>query len=602
MGCLSSLIFNKYENIPSPSLNNDIIDQILSSTPDREKSSLEDLIKYFKSQSSNLTVQDKIFLVFKWISNNISFNCDDYINKLKNKEDMDILAQEEIYSEGKATSHEFSTLFITILTEIDQNIETKLIIGYIKDFRYKFGFEYQEPNHEWVGVKIYGTWYLVDPTLGAGYCIFSDKKLQFIKDFNSFYCFPKPNNFIRTNFPNEENNQFLSKKISINNFYNMPVYKSNFFKYGFKFVEPEEGILNIEKEGKIIINLQNDVDIKNIFLSGKMTYKVNNKSKKEENLILIEKRKNLFEVYFYINKNIEYKLTLFGVSLNNGIENSQEIVIFKIVKKINNYNINIDDKNNIDNQIKENIGKIKEEKINNEKNIKNNENIDDKITIEQKNKDNIIINKKIDDYNYFPTIFDKFIFSDIILIEPRDYYLTKGEKINFKIETTTYENNLFFLIEDENGDQMIELEKKENNIFEENSIYLHGNKAKLIYLNEDNYMDYLIEYKLIDNPNNNEKITYPKCYKKPIKSKLIEPLCDSIKKGEKINFKIEINNDNVEEVYILVGEKKTKLNQENNLFFNEVKIEVAGKENDVKIGYKEKDEDSIKMIYSYKIK
>ena len=145
---------------------------------------------------------------------------------------------------------------------------------------------------------------------------------------------------------------------------------------------------------------------------------------------------------------------------------------------------------------------------------------------------------------------------------------------------------------------MIELEKKENNIFEENSIYIHGNKANLIYLNENNYMDYLLEYKLIDNPNNKEKITYPKCYKS-IKNKLIEPLCDTIKKGQMVNFKIEIKNDNVDEVYILEGDKMTKLNQENNLYFNEVEIE--GKDKTVNIAYKEKEGDSLKIIYSYKI-
>ena len=145
---------------------------------------------------------------------------------------------------------------------------------------------------------------------------------------------------------------------------------------------------------------------------------------------------------------------------------------------------------------------------------------------------------------------------------------------------------------------MIELEKKENNIFEEDLIFIHGKSAKLIYLNENKYMDTLLEYKLIDNPNNTNKVTFPKTYKS-IKNKLIEPICDSLKKGEIINFKIEIKNDELEKIIILDGDNQVKLNQEGNLFFNEVKIK--GLESKVDIVYKKKDEDNYKIMYSYKI-
>ena len=237
--------------------------------------------------------------------------------------------------------------------------------------------------------------------------------------------------------------------------------------------------------------------------------------------------------------------------------------------------------------------KNKEEKKEENKKEKKEENKNDNKDI---NKEEIIIYNPKD--KYFPTVFDKFSLSDIILIEPRNYFLIKGEKINFKIKTNMYKNNLFFVLEDNNGDHMIELEKKEDNIFEENSIYIHGNKAHLIYLNENKYMDYLLDYKLIDNPNNKTKVTYPKIYKS-IKNKLIEPLCDSVKKGETINFKIEIKSDNVEEVIILEGGNFTKLNQENNLFFGEVKID--GVSDTIIIAYKEKQGEDIKIMYTYKI-
>ena len=264
---------------------------------------------------------------------------------------------------------------------------------------------------------------------------------------------------IKTNFPEDELWQLNSKKIKKDNFYKLPIYKSNFFKLGFKSVEPEEGNLIIEKQGKIIISFQKNIDIKNIYLNGKLSYKEKNNSKEEHNAILINKNDDHFEILFYINKNNEYKLTLFAINSISDKNNFKEIVVFKINKN-NNTDINKDG-NNIQNQ-----------------------------------------------NNFYPTIYDKFILSDILLIEPRNYFLIKGERINFKIKSMTYEKNLFFILEDQNGDQMIELEKNENNIFEENLIYIHGKSAKLIYLNDNKYMDTLLEYKLIDNPNNKDKISY----------------------------------------------------------------------------------------------
>ena len=77
MGCSSSVFKNNPETQNfSLSLNNDIVDKILTSVPERNKTSLEKLTNFFKSQSKlySLTDPDKILLVYKWISNNIIWN------------------------------------------------------------------------------------------------------------------------------------------------------------------------------------------------------------------------------------------------------------------------------------------------------------------------------------------------------------------------------------------------------------------------------------------------------------------------------------------------------------------------------------------------
>ena len=303
MGCSSSSNANKnLNNLNSLSLtmNDEIVDKILSSAPERTKTTIEGLGNYFKKESklSKLKAQDKVLLVFKWVSNNISFDCEDFMIKLKDKDDMNYLSEEENFSEGRANSHGYSNLFMTLLSEVDSSIETKIIHGYIKDFRYKYGHKYKEPNHEWVAVNINFRWHMVDPTLGAGYCQYIDKKLIFFKDYNQFYCLPPAEIFIKTNFPQEEVWQLNQKKIKIDEFYKYPLYRRNFFKLKFKSMEPEEGVLEVKKEGKIIVNLQKDVDIKNIFVSGNLTYKeINDKSKSKPKPI---KEDNILQVFIEV--------------------------------------------------------------------------------------------------------------------------------------------------------------------------------------------------------------------------------------------------------------------------------------------------------------
>ena len=78
-------------------------------------------------------------------------------------------------------------------------------------------------------------------------------------------------------------------------------------------------------------------------------------------------------------------------------------------------------------------------------------------------------------------------------------------------------------------------------------------------------------------------------------------MCDTLKKGEKVNFKIELKDDsNVEEVLILEGNNITKLNKEDKTYSNEVMI--TGCSDNVKIVYREIGGDTYKTFNTYKIK
>ena len=52
-------------------INYSKIDKILDQTPEREETSLSQLIKYFQKKSKNLSEIEKAYLIYKWITLNI---------------------------------------------------------------------------------------------------------------------------------------------------------------------------------------------------------------------------------------------------------------------------------------------------------------------------------------------------------------------------------------------------------------------------------------------------------------------------------------------------------------------------------------------------
>ena len=51
-----------------------LIDKILKETPERENTTLDKLINFFKKKSKDLTQVERAWLVYKWITHNIEYD------------------------------------------------------------------------------------------------------------------------------------------------------------------------------------------------------------------------------------------------------------------------------------------------------------------------------------------------------------------------------------------------------------------------------------------------------------------------------------------------------------------------------------------------
>lgn len=110
--------------------------------------------------------------------------------------------------ERKTLCDGYTNLFKALANEA--NLTAVTVEGYTKgDTGSKF-----KGRHSWNAVKINGSWYLVDCTLGAGYTNF--------RRFNEYYFFTPPSQFVNDHFPDDPKWQLLNNPLSEDEFERMP--------------------------------------------------------------------------------------------------------------------------------------------------------------------------------------------------------------------------------------------------------------------------------------------------------------------------------------------------------------------------------------------
>jgi len=100
----------------------------------------------------------------------------------------------------------------------------------------------KKSNHEYNVIKLDNKWYPMDSTWGAG----SVDGEQFNKCFNEIYFLPNPELLINFHFPVDDKWQLTKEKYSLEEFLKWPIIKLRFYDYGFKSLEPKEGLIELK--------------------------------------------------------------------------------------------------------------------------------------------------------------------------------------------------------------------------------------------------------------------------------------------------------------------------------------------------------------------
>lgn len=152
---------------PINKVRKDVIDKILIHLPKREtinELKMAAAMKTFKSKF-DLNEAECAYLVYKWISQNIEYDCFGVNNYTEWH------GEALTYKEGKGVCSGFSYIFRTLCRFL--GLEAEFVAGYTRSSDISIP---SAPDHAWNSVKIDSTYYLIDSTWGVEYAIMTHMK------------------------------------------------------------------------------------------------------------------------------------------------------------------------------------------------------------------------------------------------------------------------------------------------------------------------------------------------------------------------------------------------------------------------------------------
>lgn len=219
------------------------------------------------------TDRDKVTSIFRWITENISYNVRPYYNAANSSEsgyeDGDTGALKplservaiEVLKKRIAFCDGYARLFKTLCDYA--GIRSEVISGYgnvgISRRRLKF-----TANHRWNAVYLDSAWHLLDVTWASGYITYSSN--DFIQNYNNSYFLTPAEDFIRDHYPEELRWTLLPKPPIISEYKHSPFKNNAFIKYQIKSYKPESGIIEALPGDTIQIELETGSAEKRLFV------------------------------------------------------------------------------------------------------------------------------------------------------------------------------------------------------------------------------------------------------------------------------------------------------------------------------------------------
>lgn len=200
------------------------LDSYAALTPAEAEESMATLAKWLSTKAANDT--EKARLIFSWIATHVAY--DDYGYRTGDYADV---SAEVVFRNRVSVCEGYSNLFCELGRLAGLN--TAKITGYAKGLSYSPGKRFSDTNHAWNAVNINGEWKLIDATWAAGYIEGLNTKKVAGRQFDDYWFFTSPDEFVFSHLPEDEAWQMIQPLVTKTQFEGMPFVFSSFFEMGF---------------------------------------------------------------------------------------------------------------------------------------------------------------------------------------------------------------------------------------------------------------------------------------------------------------------------------------------------------------------------------
>lgn len=260
--------------------------------------------------------EEKVRAIFTWLSFNISYNLEEFYDPTQKKVSFRYRNEDEKQSKIKAIKEAIVTKTLSNRSAVCEgyaqtfskicsllNIENEVIKGYVRNSSNDIGKIKNRANHAWNAVKLNNKWIYIDATWAAGAVMNGNWQ----RNFNDYYYnIPKEKYFL-THFPEDSLWQLRVKRMSLEAYFNQPIYASSFLSKKYELIKPTSGIIYKKANTPISFTLKNISPNQTIycgFRGSKYAKKPTITFKKNTVIVSITPPKNSKEVYLIIDKEV----------------------------------------------------------------------------------------------------------------------------------------------------------------------------------------------------------------------------------------------------------------------------------------------------------
>ncbi|CAM2696767.1 unnamed protein product [Rotaria socialis] len=267
-------------------------------------SSIEALVNSIQELSANKNKIDQAWIIFYWISENISYDTDAFFsNQIGTQDAISAFQNRTAVCDG------YSSLYAELCNRI--GVQCFKVNGYAKGFEFDpRQMSFDEINHAWNIIILEDDHsYFVEPTWGSGYV---DKKThKYKKKLVSDYFLCRPEHMIYRHLPTDPDYQLLTHPITIEQYLMLPYVYPAFFTYDLQIVSPaysaKVDLVKDESYGLVIIKTPNST----IELSGSLEDEAGNKIEGGHLVYLDKEDQALWRCQFAPPKIGKYNIFIF---------------------------------------------------------------------------------------------------------------------------------------------------------------------------------------------------------------------------------------------------------------------------------------------------